>query len=186
MANIYRYEDILERKDSMAQVIMNELEAIKKEYQRARRTVIENAQEAVYEEKKVEEMDIVFLMDRFGYSKTIDIPAYERNKEAADAENKYVLRCKNTGKICIFTNTGQLHTVKVMDVPFGKFRDKGIPIDNISNFNSGTEEFVCIASQKELNLNQLIICNQTHLCLKIVDGGEFDVAEKNCGKQPNS
>ena len=50
------------------------------------------------------------LMDRFGYAKTIDQAAYERNKEAADTENKYAFSCKNTGRVCIFTNTGQLHT----------------------------------------------------------------------------
>ena len=38
--NIYRYEDILERRDSMAQVIMQDLDAIKKEYARKRRTSI--------------------------------------------------------------------------------------------------------------------------------------------------
>ena len=51
MANIYRYEDILERRDSMAQVIMNELDGYKKEYGRASRTAIENAEAAVYEGK---------------------------------------------------------------------------------------------------------------------------------------
>ncbi len=86
VANIYRYEDILSRKDSMAQVIMNELDSIKKKFGRKRRTVIDNCGEVVYEEKKLEEMDVVFLMDRFGYAKTIDLSAYERNKEAADAE----------------------------------------------------------------------------------------------------
>ena len=111
MANIYRYEDILERRDSMAQVIINELEAIKKEYSRPRRTQITNAAEAVYKEKEVEETDIYFLMDRFGYAKTIDQNTYERNKEAADADFKYVLKCRNTGRICLFTNTGQLHTI---------------------------------------------------------------------------
>ena len=55
MANIYRYEDILARKDSMAQVIMNDLDGIKKQFQRERRTVIENAEAAVFEEKKIEE-----------------------------------------------------------------------------------------------------------------------------------
>ena len=88
MANIYRYEDILDRRDSMAQVIMNELDGFKKEYSHPRKTVIENGQEAVYKEKELEEMDVVFLMDRFGYAKTIDLSTYERNKEAADAENK--------------------------------------------------------------------------------------------------
>ena len=48
MANIYRYEDILERRDSMATVIMNELDAIKKEYGRPRKTVVENGEEATY------------------------------------------------------------------------------------------------------------------------------------------
>ncbi|HKM03715.1 MAG TPA: DNA topoisomerase (ATP-hydrolyzing) [Lachnospiraceae bacterium] len=177
MANIYRYEDILERRDSMAQVILNDLESMKKEYGRPRRTSIENALEAVYEEKKQEEMDVVFLMDRFGYSKTIDTTAYERNKEAADAENKYVLKCKNTGKICLFTNTGQLHTIKVLDIPFGKFRDKGVPIDNLSNYNSALETMICITSQMDLNLYRVLFTTKQSM-LKIVDGGEFDVAKR--------
>lgn len=178
LANIYRYEDILERRDSMVQVILNELEAIKKEYKRPRRTVIDNAQEAVYEENKLEEMNIVFLMDRFGYAKTIDVSAYERNKEAADAENKYCFQCKNTGRICIFTNTGILHTVKVIDLPFGKFRDKGIPIDNVSNFSSQKEKIIWIASQQELNLERVIFATRQSM-LKVVSGSEFDVAKRS-------
>ena len=53
----------------MAQVIMNELDGYKKEYGRKRRTLIENAEEAVYKEKEVEETEVMFLMDRFGYAK---------------------------------------------------------------------------------------------------------------------
>ena len=177
MANIYRYEDILARRDSMAQVIMNELDEIKEKYNRKRRTQITNAEEAVYVEKKVEEMDIVFLMDRFGYAKTIDTATYERNKEAADAENRFAFVCKNTGKVCLFTNTGQLHTVKAMDLPFGKFRDKGVPIDNVSNFDSAKESIVYAASQSDLNLYRVIFATKQAM-LKVVDGGEFDVAKR--------
>ena len=156
LANIYRYEDILERRDSMAQVIINELDQLRSEFAIPRRTVIENAAEAVYVEKKAEEMEVVFLMDRFGYARTIDLTAYERNKEAADTENKYVFPCKNTGRICLFTNTGQLHTLKVSDIPFGKFRDKGIPVDNISNFSGEKEAIIAAASQTSLNLYRMI------------------------------
>lgn len=177
MANIYHYEDILERRESMAQVIINELETIQKQYGRKRRTLIENAQEAVYKEKEIEEMDVVFLMDRFGYAKTIDVPVYERNQEAADTENKYVFRCRNTGKICLFTNTGQLHTIKVQDLPFGKFRDKGIPIDNLSNYSSEKENLIYAASLEELNLCQVIFVTSQSM-VKIVDGREFDVAKR--------
>ena len=79
LANIYRYEDILDRRDSMAQVIINELDDIRREYGKPRKTVIENVAEAVYVEKKIEEMDIVFLMDRFGYARSWDVPTYDRN-----------------------------------------------------------------------------------------------------------
>lgn len=177
LANIFRYEDILERKDSMAQVIMNELEDIRREYGRERKTVIENVADAVYVEKKIEEMDVVFLMDRFGYARSVDLPTYERNKEAADTENKFVLTCKNTGKICVFTNTGQLHTVKLQDVPFGKFRDKGVPLDNISNYDSQKEYMIAVESQMNLNLYRLLFVTAQSM-MKVVDGGEFDVAKR--------
>ncbi len=177
MANIYRYEDILARRDSMAQVIINELEELKERFQKKRKTQITTAEEAVFVEKKLEEMDIVFLMDRFGYVKTIDTAAYERNKEAADSENRYVFVCKNTGKVCLFTNTGQLHTIKAQDIPFGKFRDKGIPADNISNYDSSKESIVYAASQSDLNLYRMIFVTRQAM-LKIVDGGEFDVAKR--------
>ena len=103
MKNIALYKDILDNYDSMAAVIMKDMDAIKKEYGRKRRTAIENAEEAVYEEKKMEEMEVCFLMDRFGYMKLIDKNAYERNKEAVHNESKYVLNCMNTDKIWIFT-----------------------------------------------------------------------------------
>ena len=177
MANIYRYEDILDRRASIAQVIINELEEIRRNYSVPRKTVIENVAEAVYVEKKIEEMEVMFLMDRFGYARCIDIATYERNKEAADNENKYIFSCKNTGKICLFTNTGQLHTVKVMDIPFGKFRDKGVPIDNISNFNREKEIVIAAASQTSLNLYRLIFVTKQAM-MKVVDGGEFDVAKR--------
>jgi DNA gyrase subunit A len=177
MANIYRYEDILARRDAMAQVIINELDAIKDRYRQRRRTQITNAGEAVYVEKKIEEMDIVFLMDRFGYARTIDMPTYERNKEAADAENRYAFVCKNTGKVCLFTNTGQLHSIKAVDLPFGKFRDKGVPVDNVSNYDSSKETIVYAASQSDLNLYRVIFATKQAM-LKVVDGGEFDVAKR--------
>lgn len=177
LANIYRYEDILARRDSMAQVIINELDDLKERFGRGRRTQITNAEEAVFVEKKAEEMELVFLLDRFGYARTIDTAAYERNKEAADAENRFVFLCKNTGKICLFTNTGQLHTLKVFDVPYGKFRDKGVPVDNISNYDSAKESIVYAASQSDLNLYRMIFVTRSAM-MKIVDGGEFDVAKR--------
>ena len=177
LANIEKYQDILTNRASMAKVIIKDLDAMKKQYGRERKTEIANVEEAVYEEKKIEEMDVVFLMDRFGYAKTIDLPTYDRNKEAAQTENRYVIFSKNTGKICIFTNTGQMHLLKVADVPFGKFRDKGMPIDNISNYDSAKEQLVSIADLAELCTQRLLFATRSAM-LKQVEGSEFDVAKR--------
>lgn len=177
LANIAQYEDILENRASMAKVIIRELQNWKKEYGRPRKTAIENLQEAVVVEKKIEETDVVFLMDRFGYAKTIDVAAYERNKEAADSENRYVMTVKNTDKICIFTNRGQMHLLKVLDLPFGKFRDKGTPIDNLSNYNSSEENFVYITNLGAIREERLIFGTKNAM-LKVVSGAEFDVAKR--------
>ena len=79
--------------------------------------------------------------------------------------------------ICFFTNTGQLHTVKAADLPFGKLRDKGVPVDNISNYDSARENIVYAASQTDLNLYRVIFATKLSM-LKIVDGGEFDVSKR--------
>ena len=173
LKNIAEYEDILENHESMTRVILRELDAIKRAFSRPRRTSVENAEEIVLEEKKIEEMPVMFLMDRFGYARTIDMGVYERNKEAADSENRYVFPCMNTGKICVFTDTGKLHTIKVLDLPFGKFRDKGSPIDNFSNFNSGAEQLVGIGSMEDLKDRKLFFGTAGGM-LKIVDGSEFE------------
>ena len=177
LANIYRYEDILERKSSMAQVIVNELDAMKKAYSRPRRTSVENCREAVYEEKKPEEVEVYCLIDRFGYTRIIDTGTYERNKDAVLSENRFAFSCKNTGRICLFTDTGQLYTVRVSDLPFGKLRDKGVPLDNVSNFDSTKEKLLLAAGQSELNLYRILFVTAQAMA-KAVDGGEFDVTKK--------
>ncbi len=177
LANIAKYEDILSNYDSMADVIIQELDHFKKEFARARRTAVENAEEAVYEEKKIEEQEVVFLMDRFGYAKTVDLPTYERNKEAADTENKYILSCLNTGRLCVFTNDGKMHQIKVPDLPFGKFRDKGLPIDNISNYDSSKEEIVYICDSEQMRCARLLFATRQGM-VKKVEGQEFQVAKR--------
>ncbi|MCR5673318.1 MAG: DNA topoisomerase 4 subunit A [Lachnospiraceae bacterium] len=177
LKNIEEYKEILTKPAKMDQVIVRSLEAIKKEYGRPRRTVIENADEVVFEEKKVEEMEVVFLMDRFGYAKTIDVPTFERNRDAAEAEFKISFTCLNTSRICAFTNKGVMHSIKVSDLPFGKFRDKGVPIDNVSNYNSAEEEIVYVLPMSDLVMQKLMFGTRKGM-FKQVYGSEFDVIKR--------
>ncbi len=174
LQHIASYEDILNNYDSMAKVIVKDLQKIKKEFAKARKTSIENAAAAVFEEKKVEEMDVCVLIDRFGYVKTVDKATYSRNAEAADKEYHYVIQTSNMDKLCLFTRAGKMHTVKIAELPFGKFRDKGMPIDNYCNYSTADEELLYICCLAELKNEHMVFVTKNGL-IKRVEGGEFDV-----------
>ena len=177
MKNIAEYENILSSRSAMAKVIIRELDGYKKEYDRARRTQIDNVADVVIEAPKIEEIDVVVLVDRFGYAKAVDAATYERNREAADSENRQIIACRNTDRLCIFTNTGNMHLLKVLDLPFGKFRDKGKPIDNMSNYDSSAESVVYMDAMSNILNHKFIFGTKTSM-LKLVDGAEFDVGKR--------
>ena len=178
VANIYRYEDILEERDSMTRVLRGELTQIRDRYAQPRKTEITQAEAVSFVAREDEEdRELLFVMDRFGYAKTMDPAAYSRNQESVESGYKYYFMCRSTGKICLFTNSGTLHTVKVSDLPMGKLRDKGIPIDNIGNYDSSKEEIIMACSQTDLNLYRLLFVTQKGL-VKTVSGGEFETRMK--------
>ena len=177
MNRIQTYSRILEDRGEMAKVIIRELKEIQKEYGRERRTALDNVAQAVVEEKPIEETDVAVLIDRFSYGRCVDMSVFERNREAAESECKRIIFCKNTDKLAIFTNTGQMHLVKVLDLPQGKFRDKGQPLDNVSNFDSGSEREVYIEALGNLKEKKLIFGTKTGM-LKVVAGSEFIVGKR--------
>ena len=160
----------------MADVIVRQLEEFKKEYATPRKTVITEAEAVVLEEKKAEAFPVVFLMDRFGYARTIEESIYEKNREAADEENRIVLHCMSDSRLCIFTDTGRQHILKVEKVPHGRFRDKGTPIDNLCNYDSSEETYLQVYSLDEIKTQKLIFTT-AHGFVKTVEGSEFDVAK---------
>ena len=83
----------------------------------------------------------------------------------------------NTDRVCLFTNTGKMHTVKVLDVPHGKMRDKGTPVDNMSNFSNAVEDLVYVASMADVKADKLIFVTKQSMT-KVVEGAEFDVAKR--------
>lgn len=177
MKNIALYDDILNNYRSMAKVIMKDLDNLKKQYAVPRKTAIENAAEAVFEEKKIEETEVVVLIDRFGYARSVDVGVYERNKESADAENKYVIHCMNTDKLCVFTDMGRQHLLKVLDLPAGRFRDKGTPIDNLCNYSSAEETVLLVEALPKVKNSMLLFVTERGM-MKKVEGAEYDVAKR--------
>ena len=177
MKNIETYTDILNNYSSMAGVIVRQLKAYKKQYAHPRLTQIENAEAIVLEEKKAEAYPAVLLMDRFGYVRTIEESVYEKNREAADAENRFVIHCMSDARLCLFTDSGKQHLLKMEDIPHGKFRDKGTPADNLCNYDSSKESILTVMDLKEIVSSFLIFVTQQGY-IKQVAGTEFDVSKR--------
>lgn len=173
LRKIREYEKILSSRDAMDQVIKEDLNSIKEEFSSPRRTGIEEGREAVYDESAVEVREVVFVMDRFGYSRILERSTYDRNQETVDSEHSHVICCLNTDKICLFTDTGALHQVKVADIPLGKLRDKGTPIDNLCKYDGTKEEIVFLTNAAALPGHILLFATKGAM-LKQVPGEEFE------------
>ena len=173
LKRIESYKKILGSRGVMNRVIKADLAAIRKEFAVPRRTRIEDGPEAVYVENAVPVQEVVFVMDRFGYCKLLDKSTYERNQETVDTEQVYVKRCLNTDKICLFTASGTLHQIKALDIPSGKLRDKGVPIENLSKYD-GREDRICLLTcAQELKGRKLVFATKLAM-VKQVPGEEFE------------
>ena len=177
LKKIDKYQDILEHPSSMKKVMKKDLEKIKKTYGFERKTELTNAKAAVVKALPIEEKEVVFVMDRFGYSKILDKNTYERNEETVLKEYRHIVHCMNTDKICLFTDTGVMHQIKVQDIPSGRLRDKGTPLDNIGNYDSRNEQILLIVSDRTLKESSLLFVTASSM-IKLVDGAEFIVQKK--------
>ena len=177
LKKIDKYQDILEHPASMKKVMKKDLEKIKKIYGFERKTELTNAKAAVVKVLPIEEKEVVFVMDRFGYSKILDKSTYERNEETVLKEYRHIVHCMNTDKVCVFTDTGVMHQIKVQDIPSGRLRDKGTPLDNIGNYDSRNEQILLIAPDRALKESSLLFVTAASM-VKLVDGAEFIVQKK--------
>ena len=177
LKKIDKYQDILEHPASMKRVMKKDLEKIKKNYGFDRKTELTNAKTAVVKALPIEEKEVVFVMDRFGYSKILDKNTYERNEETVLKEYRHIVHCMNTDKICVFTDTGVMHQIKVQDIPSGRLRDKGTPLDNIGNYDSRNEQILLIVPDRTLKEASLLFVTASSM-IKLVDGAEFIVQKK--------
>ena len=177
LAKIERYKKLLGSRGEMAKDIIAELLRIKEEFAVPRRTELTDAEAAEYKEAEPVDTKIAFIMDRFGYAKSIDAATYERNREAADADYRYAIPCMSSDRILLFTEQGNMHQIKACDLPAGKFRDKGTPVDNLTNYDSTQEQILFACSLGQIRDKKLIFVTKNGM-VKLVDGGEFDVSKK--------
>jgi DNA gyrase subunit A len=67
--------------------------------------------------------------------------------------------------------------LKALDLPFGKYRDKGTPVDNLSNYDSSGENILYAAPLSEVVKGHVVFATRSGQ-VKLVDGVEFEVSKR--------
>lgn len=177
LKNIEEYENILKDHKNMDKLFIKDLEKIKRDFALPRKTLIEDAKEAVYVEEPIASEEVIFVMDKFGYCKILDRNTFDKNAETVESENIYVFPVMNTDKICIFSNSGILYKFKVMDLGVSKLRDKGTPVDNLTKFDSSNEEILLAVSEDSMKGSFILMLTKNGY-IKRVSGEEFKTNNK--------
>ena len=166
------YTLLLSDEEKLKKYIKDDLTRIKKSYGEKRKTKIKNISDNYYEEDKaVTEEDIYALIDRFGYLKIIDSQSYTRaNKETLQSYRK-IIKLKNTDRLCLFTNDGMFHQIKMLDMKLGKINDRGIPIENLCDLK--INEILLISSTEELLSCNKVVFATLNGFVKLTETEEF-------------
>ena len=177
LRKIREYRYILSSQKNMDQVIKEDLDAIKAEFAVPRKTLLEDGGEIVLEEKKEEEREMVFAMDRFGYCKLLEKNLFEKNQEAVCSEHVWILPVMTGDKVCFFADSGVLYQVKASELPTLKLKEKGIPLDNVSRFDGTKERVLLVLPAASLKESTLLFATEQGM-IKTVLGTEFLTANR--------
>lgn len=168
--SIEEYKKILGSQKELFKVIKNNLKEYKKQFNNPRRTVLANMTITEYvEEVKIE--DIYILIDKFGYTKSVDITSFSRASEDNLKDFVYILKMKNTDRLCVFTAQGNMYQVKADKIPKCKLKDKGTLIHNLCKVDK--EEILLYIPFEELFESQLMFTTKLGF-VKLVSGIEFE------------
>ncbi len=173
---IQTYIGILGSKVKMKNIIKKDLLDIKREFSTERKTELRQEAAIVLEKQEIAPQNYYFLMDRFGYVKLVDMPTYQRNEEAILRDFKKVFVIKNLDKLLVFTSDGKLHSIKALDIPLTKFKEKGVPLENLCAY-TGKEKILLITALEDIINENIVFATQNGL-IKHTNGSFFNVAKK--------
>ncbi|WP_195963671.1 DNA topoisomerase IV subunit A [Clostridium cuniculi] len=131
---------ILENEKELLKVIKVELKEITDRFRNPRRTmIVEDDSEAKIDlEELIVVEDVMVTLSKDGFIKRIPVKTYQRsNAKAEDIEYregdelKFLFKSNTTENILLFTDKGNMYQVKGINIPEGKWKEKGERVDSI-------------------------------------------------------
>lgn len=163
---IKRLRKILSDEKTLLNVVKSELKEITDKYRNPRRTmIVEDDSEAKIDlEELIVVEDVMITLSKDGFIKRIPVKTYQRsNAKAEDIEYregdelKFLFKSNTTENILLFTDRGNMYQVKGINIPEGKWKEKGERIDSIiKTLNCDDEKIVEAISVGVLDSNKSI------------------------------
>ena len=163
---IKKLRKILSHDKTLLEVIKTELKEITDKYRNPRRTMlVEDDSEAKIDlQELIVVEDVMVTLSKDGFIKRIPLKTYQRsNAKAEDIdyregdELKFLFKSNTTENILLFTDRGNIYLVKGINIPEGKWKEKGERIDSIiKTLNLDEEKIIEAISVGVLDSNKSI------------------------------
>lgn len=158
LANIEKYNFILETREHMLDVVLEELEVVKNKYADKRRTEISTSISSIDDEDLIPEEDLVITLTNKGYIKrmsTSEFKAQNRGGTGVKGMSVYnndevnlMIYSKTHTDILLFTNLGKVYRKRGHEIPESSRTGKGIPVLNLLNLDKD-ERVVALINVEE-------------------------------------
>jgi DNA gyrase subunit A len=180
--------DILTSGERLMQVIREELEAVRDQYQDKRRTEIRTDQENLSLEDLINEEDVVVTLSHSGYAKAQPLSDYRAQKRGGrgkaatqmkdeDFIDKLFVANTHDTLLC-FTNRGKVYWIKVYELPQAGRTARGKPMVNLLPLEEN-ERINAVLPVREYDANHFIFMATAHGIVKKTPLPDFSRPRSN-------
>ena len=144
---ITEFESILASEKKLRNVIIKELEEVKKQYGDARRTMIEDEAAEIMLEDLIADEQVAVTVSHSGYMKRTPISTYRMQRRGGTGRTgmktrdedfvEHLFIASTHAYILIFTNTGRVYWLKVYEIPDIAAAGKGKHVGNLVGLQPG-------------------------------------------------
>ncbi len=144
---IRKLKEILESEEKIENIVVNELENVRKLYGDERRTELGEEEEIIYEEELIKESTVAVSVTNSGYIKQMPLDTYKLQRRGGKGVQGTKLReedfvreifvTSNLNYLLFFSNKGKVYWLKAYQLPTGSRYARGKAIVNLLRLSEG-------------------------------------------------
>lgn len=180
--DIEKYNLIISDEKELIKYIKKYIKDYRKVFDIPRKTEVTNKTTEKYVPKVEVIESLNVLVDKFGYIKTVENSSVIRAQAETLESYKYNIEANSEDVLRVFTDKGNMYTLKMKDIPITKMKDKGIPIDTKCGMEK--DEYILeIVANNTFKDNDIMYLFKNGTCSRIL-GEDLQVRTKKtaCAK----